>query len=106
MPNIFFIFLHCNTFFSEEITDLSEQLGAGGKTIYELEKVRKQLEQEKVEIQAALEEAEVRVQFQIFPGSVWIGHFTSTTVIFSLNLLMCILGLPGARGGKDPQNSA
>lgn len=44
----------------EEISDLSEQLGESGKTIHELEKVRKQLEQEKAEIQAALEEAEVR----------------------------------------------
>jgi len=43
----------------EEISDLSEQLGESGKTIHELEKVRKQLEQEKAEIQAALEEAEV-----------------------------------------------
>lgn len=43
----------------EEITDLTEQLGESGKTIHELEKVRKQLEQEKAEIQAALEEAEV-----------------------------------------------
>lgn len=43
----------------EEISDLTEQLGESGKTIHELEKVRKQLEQEKSEIQAALEEAEV-----------------------------------------------
>lgn len=43
----------------EEISDLTEQLGESGKTIHELEKVRKQLEQEKAEIQAALEEAEV-----------------------------------------------
>ncbi|MED6262976.1 putative protein myh16, partial [Ataeniobius toweri] len=42
----------------EEISDLTEQLGEGGKTIHELEKIRKQLEQEKGEIQSALEEAE------------------------------------------------
>uniref|UniRef100_A0A3P9K5R4 Myosin-6 n=1 Tax=Oryzias latipes TaxID=8090 RepID=A0A3P9K5R4_ORYLA len=42
----------------EEISDLTEQLGAGGKSIHELEKIRKQLEQEKAEIQTALEEAE------------------------------------------------
>ena len=46
---------------TEEISDLTEQLGEGGKSIHELEKIRKQLEQEKAEIQAALEEAEVRV---------------------------------------------
>lgn len=43
----------------EEISDLTEQLGEGGKSIHELEKIRKQLEQEKAEIQTALEEAEV-----------------------------------------------
>ena len=45
---------------TEEISDLTEQLGEGGKSIHELEKNRKQLEQEKAEIQAALEEAEVQ----------------------------------------------
>lgn len=45
---------------TEEISDLTEQLGEGGKSIHELEKIRKQLEQEKAEIQTALEEAEVR----------------------------------------------
>lgn len=44
---------------TEEISDLTEQLGEGGKSIHELEKIRKQLEQEKIEIQTALEEAEV-----------------------------------------------
>lgn len=44
---------------TEEISDLTEQLGESGKSIHELEKVRKQLEQEKAEIQSALEEAEV-----------------------------------------------
>jgi len=43
----------------EEISDLTEQLGESGKNIHELEKIRKQLEQEKAEIQTALEEAEV-----------------------------------------------
>lgn len=46
----------------EEISDLTEQLGSSGKTIHELEKVRKQLEAEKLELQSALEEAEVCVQ--------------------------------------------
>ena len=43
----------------EEISDISEQLGESGKSIHELEKIRKQLDQEKAEIQTALEEAEV-----------------------------------------------
>lgn len=47
-------------FFSEEILDLTEQLGETGKTIHELEKSKKQAEQEKGEAQTALEEAEVK----------------------------------------------
>lgn len=53
-------------FFIEEISDLTEQLGEGGKSIHELEKMRKQLEQEKSEIQSALEEAEVGFQIHLF----------------------------------------
>ena len=44
---------------TEEISDLTEQIAEGGKHIHELEKIKKQVEQEKCEIQAALEEAEV-----------------------------------------------
>lgn len=43
----------------EEISDLTEQVAEGGKVIHELEKVKKQIEQEKGDIQSALEEAEV-----------------------------------------------
>lgn len=46
---------------TEEISDLTEQLGSSGKSIHELEKIRKQLEAEKMELQSALEEAEVCV---------------------------------------------
>uniref|UniRef100_A0A803VI31 Myosin heavy chain 7B n=1 Tax=Ficedula albicollis TaxID=59894 RepID=A0A803VI31_FICAL len=42
----------------EEIADLTDQISLGGKTIHELEKVKKVLESEKNDIQAALEEAE------------------------------------------------
>uniref|UniRef100_A0A8C0Z8I1 Myosin-7 n=1 Tax=Cyanistes caeruleus TaxID=156563 RepID=A0A8C0Z8I1_CYACU len=48
----------------EEISDLTEQLGAGNKSIHELEKVRKQLEAEKMELQAALEEAEASLEHE------------------------------------------
>ena len=44
---------------TEEISDLTEQIAEGGKAIHELEKVKKQIEQEKSELQASLEEAEV-----------------------------------------------
>lgn len=46
-------------FFKEEISDLTEQIGESGKTIHELEKGKKTVEAEKIEIQTALEEAEV-----------------------------------------------
>lgn len=44
---------------TEEIADLTDQIGQGAKTIHELEKMKKGLEVEKSETQAALEEAEV-----------------------------------------------
>lgn len=52
----------CSTFCVtpiEEIADLTEQVAEGGKAIHELEKVKKQIEQEKGDLQSALEEAEV-----------------------------------------------
>ncbi|XP_010765413.1 myosin-7 [Notothenia coriiceps] len=48
----------------EEMSDMTAQLGEGGKTIHELEKTRKQLEQEKAEIQSALEEAESSLEHE------------------------------------------
>lgn len=51
------ISLYCT---AEEISDLSDQISQGSKTIHELEKMKKGLDMEKSEIQAALEEAEVR----------------------------------------------
>merc|ERR1712106_421129 len=43
---------------ADEIKDLLDQLGDGGRSIHELEKQRRRLEVEKEELQAALEEAE------------------------------------------------
>ncbi|XP_059177767.1 myosin heavy chain, striated muscle-like isoform X1 [Physella acuta] len=43
---------------ADEIHDLTDQLGEGGRSTHELEKSRKRLELEKEELQAALEEAE------------------------------------------------
>lgn len=59
---------------TEEISDLTEQLGEGGKSIHELEKIRKQLEQEKAEIQAALEEAEVREIYLVIAFSLFLQN--------------------------------
>jgi hypothetical protein len=50
---------------TEEISDLTEQIAEGGKRVHELEKIKKQVEQEKTELQAALEEAEVQVKLCI-----------------------------------------
>merc|ERR1711876_102662 len=43
---------------ADEIKDLLDQLGDGGRSIHEIDKIRKRLENEKLELQAALEEAE------------------------------------------------
>lgn len=66
--NVYIIYI----LFTEEISDLTEQIGENGKSIHELEKTRKQLEQEKSEIQSALEEAEVQYVF-------WQGKNTVNT---------------------------
>merc|ERR1711881_624481 len=43
---------------ADETKDLLDQLGEGGRSIHDLDKQRRRLEQEKEELQAALEEAE------------------------------------------------
>ena len=43
---------------ANEIKDLLDQLGDGGRSIHELDKQRRRLEVEKEELQGALEEAE------------------------------------------------
>merc|ERR1711911_17085 len=43
---------------ADEIKDLLDQLGEGGKSIHELDRQRRRLQVEKDELQAALEEAE------------------------------------------------
>merc|ERR1711913_75336 len=47
-----------NKSLSTEIKDIMDQIGEGGRTIHEIDKIRKRLENEKLELQAALEEAE------------------------------------------------
>jgi myosin heavy chain 6/7 len=53
------VFFWCNL---EEIHDLTDQLGEGGRNVHEIEKARKRLEMEKDELQAALEEAEAALE--------------------------------------------
>merc|ERR1712002_475901 len=47
-----------NKALSNEIKDIMDQITEGGRSIHEIDKVRKRLEAEKLELQAALEEAE------------------------------------------------
>merc|ERR1712213_225532 len=47
-----------NKSLSTEIKDIMDQIREGGRTIHEIDKIRKRLEGEKLELQAALEEAE------------------------------------------------
>ncbi|KAH3748234.1 hypothetical protein DPMN_182672 [Dreissena polymorpha] len=44
--------------FSAEISDITDQLSEGGRSVHEVDKIRRRLEMEKQELQAALEEAE------------------------------------------------
>merc|ERR1711988_189860 len=47
-----------NKSLSTEIKDIMDQISEGGRIIHEIDKIRKRLEGEKLELQAALEEAE------------------------------------------------
>merc|ERR1719249_160719 len=49
---------------ADEIKDLLDQLGDGGRSIHDLDKQRRRLEQEKEELQAALEEAEATLEME------------------------------------------
>merc|ERR1711910_216141 len=47
-----------NKVLSNEIKDIMDQISEGGRSIHEIDKIRKRLGAEKLELQAALEEAE------------------------------------------------
>lgn len=47
---------------TEEITELTDQLSDGGKSVHELQKARKKMEMEKEELQASLEESEAALE--------------------------------------------
>merc|ERR1712066_990155 len=47
-----------NEILSNEIKDIMDQISEGGRSIHEIDKIRKRLAAEKLELQAALEEAE------------------------------------------------
>merc|ERR1712152_31530 len=50
-----------NKVLSNEIKDIMDQISEGGRSIHEIDKIRKRLEAEKMELQAALEEEENKV---------------------------------------------
>merc|ERR1712036_39551 len=47
---------------SNEIRDIMDQISEGGRSIHEIDKIRKRLEAEKLELQSALEEAEATLE--------------------------------------------
>jgi chromosome segregation ATPase len=47
-----------NRSLSTEIKDIMDQISEGGRSIHEMDKIRKRLEAEKMELEAALSEAE------------------------------------------------
>merc|ERR1719292_88743 len=47
-----------NKMLSNEIKDIMDQISEGGRSIHEIDKIRKRLEAEKLELEAALSEAE------------------------------------------------
>lgn len=57
-----------NTPSSEEIKELIDQLGEGGRSVHELQKLKKKLEIEKEELQVALEEAESSLEVNTWPS--------------------------------------
>jgi len=87
--------LMCFGVSTEEITDLTEQIGETGKTIHELEKGKKASETEKAEIQAALEEAEV------FNGDVCKEQHCITEHFIVFNSYLSFAGYFGARRVKN-----
>merc|ERR1719228_2633078 len=51
-----------NKALSNEIKDIMDQITEGGRSIHEIDKIRKRLEAEKLELQSALEEAEATLE--------------------------------------------
>merc|ERR1711970_902899 len=49
---------------STEIKDLMDQITEGGRSIHEIDKIRKRLESEKIELEAALSEAEGALELE------------------------------------------
>ena len=61
---------------ADEIKDLMDQIGEGGRNVHEIDKQRKRLEVEKEELQAALEEAESALEQE--ENKVIFNYFSSS----------------------------
>lgn len=100
----------CLVHFAEEISDLSDHVSLSGKSIQELEKAKKALEGEKSELQAALEEAEVRSVPQGWLGvdtdPVVPGCPSSWKTRSGPNCLLCTSGGPRVGGDQDSSDPA
>ena len=59
-----YLTMNCFVYYTEEINDLTNQLGEGGRSVHDIEKARKRLEIERDELQAALEEAEATLELE------------------------------------------
>lgn len=64
---------------SEEIKELIDQLGEGGRSVHELQKLKKKLEIEKEELQVALEEAESSLEVNAWPSPGRLDPWPGTT---------------------------
>ena len=60
---------------TEEISDLTDQLTTGGKSLHELDKARKKAELECEELRAALEEAEGALELEEVTTFIGVIHF-------------------------------
>lgn len=70
-----------NIFFSEEIKELIDQLGEGGRSVHELQKLKKKLEIEKEELQVALEEAESSLEVNFWLSPLGPNSWPETTCL-------------------------
>lgn len=64
---------------SEEIKELIDQLGEGGRSVHELQKLKKKLEIEKEELQVALEEAESSLEVTTWSSPGRLDPWPGTT---------------------------
>merc|ERR1712107_306933 len=62
-----------NKTLSNEIKDIMDQISEGGRSIHEIDKIRKRLEAEKMELQSALEEAEATLEQEEQGAEVPVG---------------------------------